>query len=162
MAGFFPRDVVQWTDERLHPLRAFSLRTIELAGLTGVLLRVFRALVLGATGWFVFVSGVVAAVIFLCAMLTWHLGNYPLRHWPMRVMGFAVVEVTAELGMSTLLIAFHQERYGSRLATWMDWWPMAGNTAVGRFVVIGIYALILAGAVKLVRRMMDRRSTQVV
>ena len=49
MAGFFPRDVVHWADEHLHPLRAFSLRTIELAGLTGVIVRVFRALVLGAT-----------------------------------------------------------------------------------------------------------------
>jgi hypothetical protein len=162
MAGFFPRDVVHWADEHLHPLRAFSLRTIELAGLTGVLLRLFRAVVLGTSGLFVLVTGVVAGVIFLCGMLTWHLGNYPLRHWPMRLMGFAIVEITAELGMSTLLIAFGRERYGSGIATWIDWWPMAGNTAVGRIVVLGLYALVLAGTVKLVRRMVDKREATAV
>jgi hypothetical protein len=161
MVGFFPRDVVDWADQHLHPLRAFSLRTIELAGITGVALRLFSTVVLSASGWFAIVMGVIAGIIFLCGMLTWHLGNYPLRHWPMRVMAFAVVEVVAELGMSTLLIAFHRERYGSQLATWADWWPMAGNTAVGRIVVIGLYALILGGTVKLVRRMLDRKAPTV-
>jgi len=161
MAGFFPRDVVHWADEHLHPLRAFSLRTIELAGLTGVFLRLFRAVLYGTTGGFAFIAGMIFAVVFFCGMLTWHLGNYPLRHWPMRVMGFTFVEVTAELGMSSLLIAFNRERYGSRLATWEDWWSMAGNTAAGRILVIVLYALVLAVVVKLVRRTLDRRTEAV-
>jgi hypothetical protein len=160
MTRFFPREVVQWNDRQLHPLRAFSIRSLELAGITGVTVRLFRALVLGADDWVVLVSGVVVGVLFLCGMLTWHLGNYPLRRWPMRVTAFAIVEITAELGMSTLLIAFQRERFGSQLATWSDWWPMAGNTALYRIVVMGIYALLLAGAVKIVRRMLDRRETQ--
>ena len=162
MAGFFPRDVVQWADEHLHPLRAFSLRTIEFAGITGVLLRVFRALVHGATDWLALAAGVAVGLIFLLGMLTWHLGNYPLRHWPARVMAFSIVEVVAELGMSSLLIAFGHERFGSRVATWADWWPMAGNTAAGRVIPLAVYALLLAGSVKLVRRMIDKRSTPVV
>jgi hypothetical protein len=162
MAGFFPRDVVHWADEHLHPLRAFSLRTIELAGITGVLVRVMRAIVLGSTGTLALVSGVAAIAVFLCGMLAWHLGNYPLRRWPMRVTAFVIVEVTAELGMSTLLIAFNRERFGSRLATWSDWWPMAGNTAYHRILLLGFFALILAASVRLVRRMVDKREAQAI
>ncbi len=158
MAGFFPQDVIDWAGEHLHPLRAFSLRTIELAGLTGVVLRLVRALVLSGSGLFALVVGVAVVVVFLCGMLTWHLANYPLRHWPIRAAGFAIVEIVAELGVSTLLIAFGVERYGSQIASWIDWWPLAGNTVVGRILVVGIYVLILAGTVRLVRRMLNNRT----
>lgn len=157
MASFFPLDVVDWADKQLHPLRAFSLRTIELAGLTGVLLRLFRALLLGTSGLWLLVVGVAFLVMLLCGALTWHLANFPPRHWPARTLGFAAVEIAAELGMSTLLIVAGMERYGSRLATWADWWPLATNTLLGRGFVIAVYALALAGAVKLVRRAVARR-----
>ena len=160
MAGFFPRDVVQWTDEHLHPLRAFSLRTLEIAGITGVIVRLVRVFVLGASGLAALILGVIAVAIFLCAMLTWHLGNFPLRQWPVRVTTFALVEVAAELGMSTLLIVFQYERIGSRIATWADWWPLAGNTIYERIFLLGLYALALALVVKLVRRTAERRGAQ--
>lgn len=159
MADFFPRDVVHWADEHLHPLRAFSLRTLEMAGITGVLLRLFRVMVLGTSSLFALIAGVIAASVFLCGMLTWNVSNYPLRHWPVRVLAFATIEIAAELGMSTLLIGISQERIGSRLATWSDWWPLAGNTLYERVFLLGLYAMALALAVKLVRRSADKRTT---
>ncbi len=160
MATFFPRDVIHWGEEKLHPLRAFAVRTLEPAGITGLTLRAYRAALLGATatsGIVVFVGGVTLGLLFLLGMLTWHLGNFPVRRWPLRVLAFIVIEVAAELGMSSLLIGFHRERFGSRMATWSDWWPMAGQTAIERGVVLVLFAVILAASVQIVRRTLDRR-----
>ena len=160
MARYFPRDAIQWGEERLHPLRAFAMRTLEPAGVTGLVLRVYRAFLLstGATvGWMAFVGGLTLGALFLCGMLTWHLGNFPVRRWPMRVLAFIVIEVAAEMGVSSILIAFHLERIGSRVATWADWWPMAGQTMMERGILLVLFAVVLAGAVQTVRRTLDRR-----
>ncbi len=160
MARFFPRDVIHWGEERLHPLRAFAVRSVEPAGITGLVLRSYRALMLSATmssGWIAFVLGLTVGVLFLCGMLTWHLGNYPIKRWPLRALAFALIEVIAELGMSSLLIGFGKERFGSRVATWGDWWPMAGQTLIERVLVVAIFTLVLAGSVQLVRRTLDKR-----
>jgi hypothetical protein len=104
-----------------------------------------------------FVGGLVVGVLFLCGMLTWHLGNFPVKRWPSRVALFLVIEVFAEMGTSSLLIAVSRERIGSRMATWPDWWPMAGQTMVERTIVLALFALVLGGTVQLVRRAMERR-----
>ena len=164
MARFFPRDVIHWGEERLHPLRAFAVRSVEPAGITGLVLRSYRVLVLSATisaGWIAFILGLTVGVLFLCGMLTWHLGNYPIKRWPMRALAFALIEVMAELGMSSLLIGFGKERFGSRVATWGDWWPMAGQTLIERLLVAAIFTLVLAGSVQLVRRILDKRQTDI-
>ena len=158
MSRFFPRDVIHWGEERLHPLRAFAIRTVEPAGITGLVVRLWRAVVLGSTNWMVFVGGLVAGVLVLCGMLTWHLGNFPVRRWPPRVALFLVIELFAEMGTSSLLIAFSRERVGSRVATWSDWWPMAGQTLLERTIVLALFALVLAGCVQLVRRALERRA----
>lgn len=163
MSRFFPRDVIHWGEEQLHPLRAFAVRTLEPAGITGMLLRLYRALVLGATAttsWILFVGGLTLGVVFLCGMLTWHLGNFPVKRWPLRVLAFIIIEVAAELGVSTLLIAAHTERYGARVATWSDWWPMAGQTLFERGLVLVLFALVLAASVQLVRRTLDKRDAR--
>ena len=163
MARFFPRDVVHWGEERVHPLRAFAVRSIEPAGITGIVLRAYRALVLGAnmtSGWVTFVVGLTIGVLFLCGMLTWHLGNNPVKRWPLRALAFVIIEVTAELGMSSLLIGVGRERFGSRVATWGDWWPMAGQTLVERFIVLGLFTLVLAASVQMVRRVLDKREVR--
>ncbi|MES2523059.1 MAG: hypothetical protein V4617_10200 [Gemmatimonadota bacterium] len=160
MSRFFPRDVVHWGEQQLHPLRAFAIRTIEPAGITGLVLRVYRAIVLSAAmtaGVLPLLGALLVGVLFLCGMLTWHLGNYPLRRWPRRLAAFLVVEVVAELGMSSLLIAFGRERFGSAVATWADWWPMAGQTFAERAVVMVLFTGVLALTVQLVRRMVDKR-----
>ena len=89
-------------------------------------------------------------------MLTWHLGNFPVRRWPLRVAAFVLVEVAAEMGMSSLLIAFGRERIGSRAAVWGDWWPMAGQTLAERAVVLMLFAAVLAVTVQFVRRVVDK------
>ena len=158
MSRFFPRDVVQWGEQQLHPLRAFAIRTIEPAGITGLVLRAYRALVLSAAmNPLALLASFLLGVLFLCGMLTWHLGNYPVRRWPMRLAMFLVIEVAAEVGMSSLLLGFGRERFGSRVAGWGDWWPMAGQTLVERSVVMILYAVVLAFSVQLVRKMVDRR-----
>jgi len=162
MARFFPRDVIHWGEERLHPLRAFAVRSVEPAGITGLVLRSYRVLVLSATisaGWIAFILGLTVGVLFLCGMLTWHLGNYPIKRWPMRALAFVLIEVMAELGMSSLLIGFGKERFGSRVATWGDWWPMAGQTLIERVLVVALFTLVLAASVQLVRRTLDNRNT---
>jgi len=136
------------------------VRSIEPAGITGLVLRAYRALVLSATmttGWVTLIVGLTVGVLFVCGMLTWHLGNYPIKRWPLRALAFVTIEVTAELGMSSLLIGFGKERFGSRAATWGDWWPMAGQTLVERFVVLGVFTLVLAACVQVVRRLLDKR-----
>ena len=157
MSRFFPKDVVQWGEERLHPLRAFAIRTVEPAGITGVVLRLWRAALLASTNWMLFVGGLVGGVLFLCGMLTWHLGNFPVKRWPPRVALFLVIEVFAEMGTSSLLIAVSRERVGSRVAIWADWWPMAGQTFIERTIVLVVFALVLGGTVQLVRRAMEPR-----
>ena len=160
MARYFPRDAIQWGEERLHPLRAFAMRTLEPAGVTGLVLRVYRALLLSlgpSAGWMTFVGGLTVGALFLCGMLTWHLGNFPVRRWPLRVLAFIIIETGAELGVSSILIAFGRERIGSRVATWADWWPMAGQTVMERGILLVLFALVLAGAVQTVRRTLDRR-----
>ena len=157
MRRFFPKDVIQWGEERLHPLRAFAIRTVEPAGITGVVLRLWRAALLASTNWMLFVGGLVGGVLFLCGMLTWHLGNFPVKRWPPRVALFLVIEVFAEMGTSSLLIAVSRERMGSRMAIWADWWPMAGQTFVERSIVLVVFALVLGGTVQLVRRAMEPR-----
>lgn len=156
MSRFFPRETVQWSGQRLHPLRAFSLSTVELAGITGVVLRLLRAAAMSSTTG-LFVLGVVAAVLFLCGMLTWHLGNFPLRRWPLRALLFTVIEATAELGMSSVLIALGREPLGTRLAGWHDWWSLAGQTLVERASIVLVYSLVLAASVQIVRRTLDRK-----
>lgn len=160
MGQFFPRDMVQWSEEHLHPLRAFAIRTIEPAGIAGVLLRVWRAVVLASSSWVVFVVGLTVGIVFLCGMLTWHLGNYPVKRWPPRVLAFLVVELMAELGMSSLLIVVQKERVGSQLAQWGDWWSMAGQTVWQRTLVVVLFALILGAVVQMVRRVMDQRAQE--
>ena len=119
--------------------------------------------VLRLSGTMVFVAGsiggLVGGVLFLCGMLTWHLGNFPVKRWPPRVALFLVIEVFAEMGTSSLLLAFARERVGSRVATWPDWWPMAGQTLVERTIVLAVFALVLGGTVQVVRRAMEPRDT---
>jgi len=135
--------------------RAFSRSTLELAGIAGVTLRLYRAAVLSLdtfADWPVFLGALVLGVVFVCGVLTWHLSNFPLRRWPSRVAAFVGIEVAAEFGMSSVLIALRKEPLGSGLATWADWWSLAGNTLLERGLVLGGYAGLLAAAMWVVTR----------
>jgi hypothetical protein len=135
--------------------RTFSRSTLELAGLTGVTLRLYRAAVLSLdtfADWAVFIGALVLGAVFVCGVLTWYLSNFPLRRWPTRVAAFVGIEVAAEFGMSSVLIALKREPLGSGLATWADWWPLAGQTLLERGLVLGGYAGLLAAAMWVVTR----------
>ena len=93
-------------------------------------------------------------------MLTWHLGHFPIRRWPLRALAFLIVEVTVEMGLSSVLIVVGRERYGSQPAVWSDWWAMAGQTLWQRGVTVAFFALTLAFVVQMVRRAVDQRGTR--
>ncbi|MGH7677571.1 MAG: hypothetical protein ACRENU_03820, partial [Gemmatimonadaceae bacterium] len=84
MATFFPKHSVQWHFEEPTILRRFSLNVWEMAILTGVVLRLYRALVITAgstSSWFWAGGSFALGLLLLCAAATIHLSNFPLNRW---------------------------------------------------------------------------------
>lgn len=155
MSHFFPKQTVQWHFEEPTILRRFSISIWEVAILTGVTLRLYRALVItsGSTSSWIFAGGTFAlGLLLLCAAATVHLSNYPLQRWVWRAPAFAAIEVAAESATSLLLIWVGREPFGSTRAEWADWLPMAAQTLWTRVFTICIWALFLAAIVWIVRR----------
>jgi hypothetical protein len=157
--SLFPRNTVE-----LHHLvepkafRRFSYSLPETAIVTGVLLRVFRSLVFthGSNNW-MYVGGMLAlGAVVLLGMTTAHLANFPLHRWVWRVPLFVLVEVTAEMVTSALLIVLGREPNGATSAHWDDWLALASGTLVVRSVAIIVWALLLAGVVQIVRTQLAR------
>jgi hypothetical protein len=154
MPSFFPTHTLEIRHDEPGALRRFSFSLVEMAVVTGVLVRVFRLLVLthGSNNW-LYLGGVFAlGIIALLGMLTAHLANYPLHQYLWRAPAFAAVEVAAEMAASALLIWAGREPWGPVRAHWDDWLGMGFNTLVTRGLAIVIWGLILAGVVQLVRR----------
>lgn len=150
----FPKHTAQWEEPTI--LRRFTLNLWEMAVLTGIVLRLYRALVVSSAGstssWF-WVGGTIAlGLLVLCAAATMHLANFPLHRWWWRAPLFALVEVAAESATALLLIWFGREPSGSARAEWSDWPQMAGDTLWTRMVTVCGWALFLAFAVWIVRR----------
>ncbi len=81
MAKYFPRSTNEIRSEEPSAFRAATLSVVEMGLLTGLVLRIFRSVVLthGSNSWW-YLGGMFAiGVVFLCAMATMHLANYPLR-----------------------------------------------------------------------------------
>jgi len=155
MKHYFPKHTVQWHFEEPTVMRKFSLSLVEMALLTGVTLRLYRALVIthGSTSSWLWVGGTFAFGLFvLCAMATVHIANYPIHRWVWRAPLFALAEAGAESLTALFLIWVGREPSGSARAEWSDWLPMAGNTLWTRELVVCGWALILAGMVTIVRR----------
>lgn len=163
MHPIFPRDVVHWREQSVSALRKATLSLVEMAALTGLVVRLLRAVVLGSStggNWMVLVAGVTIGIVVLCGALTAHVMNFPVRRWMVRVPLFALVEAAAEAGMSSVLIALGREPFGAGRASWGDWWTLAGQTLVERSLVLVVFALLLAGCVQLARRVIDARAAQ--
>jgi hypothetical protein len=155
MPSFFPKHTTELKQpEAPSAFRRFSFSLVEMAIVAGVLLRVYRLLVLthGSTSWLYFGGTFALGLLFLIGMATAHLANYPLHQYLWRAPLFAVVEVAAEMGASALLLWFHRERNGTVPAHWDDWIGMGLNALLQRGVTIMLWALVLAGVVQLVRR----------
>ena len=155
MSHFFPKHTVQWHFEEPTVLRKFSLSLAEMAILTGVALRLYRALVIthGSGASWLWIGGSFAfGLLVLCAMATIHLANYPLHNWLWRAPLFALIESAAESATALLLIWLGREPSGSTRAEWSDWLPMAGGTLWTRELIVIAWALIMAASVWIVRR----------
>lgn len=154
MPAFFPRHTVEWKLEEPPAFRRFSFSLVEMALVTGVVLRVYRSFALthGSTSWLYLGGAFAVGLLFMLFMVTAHLANFPLQRWLWRAPLFGVTEVAGEMLTSLLLIAIGREPNGTVRAQWSDWAAMAGSALVMRALAIVLWALLLAGIVMLVRR----------
>lgn len=160
MTNFFPRQTVAWKLEEPAAFRRLTLSLLEMAVLTGIVLRLYRAFVLthGDGGSWLYLGATFAiGAFFLLGMLTLHLGNYTLRQWLWRAPAFGMVEAAAEMTTSLALIALHREPFGSARAELRDWPAMLNDTVRMRVIAVLAFGLLLAGVVQVVRYALLRR-----
>ena len=134
--------------------RRLSLSLVEMALLTGVVLRLLRALAFTHAGvsWLFYGLVLVVGTLVLLGMTTAHLANFPVRAWSWRAPAFALVEVAGEMTTSLLLIALRREPEGTARATFHDWPSMSLRALAQSELSICLWALLLATAIILVRR----------
>ena len=165
MTPYFPHTTVEWKKFEEPPaFRRFTWSIAEMAIVTGVLFRLYRALAMttGPTNSWVYFGGTLAlGALFILGMATLHLGNFPLRHWVWRAPVFGAIEAAAESLTSLGLILAHREPIGSERAHPHDWLGIAANTFLWRIGVVIAFALVLAGVVQFVRYMLLRRENRV-
>jgi len=127
---------------------------VEMALVTGVVVRLYRALVLVNVGNS---SAITIGVMFLLGasfvllMAAVHLSRFPLKQWTWRAPAFAALESAFESLVSLALILAHREPLGTGGATIGDWPAIAGNILLRHVIVISVFSLLLALTVKLVR-----------
>jgi hypothetical protein len=161
VADFFPRKTIAWKAiEDPTALRRFSSSLPEMALVTGVTLRLYRAYVLShgspESGLWVGSTLVIGAVLLL-VMLTVHLANYTTRHWWWRAPMFAALEAGTEIMMSLALTALGMEKIGSNVAELSDWLPGAAQVLAWRVLLIIPFTVLLALMVTVVRRLLLSR-----
>ena len=154
MPSFFPNHTIEIKIEEPQAFRRFSFSLVEMAIVTGVLIRLIRLVSLthGSNNWFYLAGMVTVGLILLLGMLTAHLANYPLHQYLWRAPLFALIEVAAEMATSALLLTVGREANGTVRAHWDDWVGMGLNALLYRGLAIVLWGLILAGVVQLVRR----------
>jgi hypothetical protein len=134
--------------------------TVEMALITGVLARLYRAVILThgdhESGLYIAATFFIGAS-FVMMMATVHLSRFSLREWTWRAPMFAALEGAFEMLTSLGLIAARREPLGTGAATLADWPRMTAGVLAWRLVVICIFAALLAFTVKLVRYAILRR-----
>jgi hypothetical protein len=153
MSDFFPLHTATMRIEEPKAFRRFSLSLVEMALITGVLVRVYRSLVLThGTNNFGYIAATMAlALIFIVFMATAHLANYPLQQWLWRAPAFAGLEVVGEMATSLLLIWLSREPNGTVRAHFNDWPSMVMRAALYRGGIVLLWSLVLAAIVQVVR-----------
>ena len=154
MATFFPQHSVEWKLEEPPAFRRLSLSLIEMALLTGIVLRLLRALTFthGRASWLFYGAAFVVGLLILLGMTTAYLANWTLRSWVWRAPVFALVEVAGEMATSLLLIAMGREPEGAVRAEFHDWPSMALRAFLQSELSICLWAALLAGVILFVRR----------
>jgi len=158
MPDFFPRQTIAWHLERAAGFRGLTLSVIESGLLTGVVLRLFRAMVIArpSAGWWV-IGYVVTFGVVLTGAAALHLGNYTVRHWLWRAPAFGALAAVGEMVTSLPLIALHREPWGNTgRADFRDWPLMARETLLVDVALVSVFALILAAVVQSVRYLLVR------
>lgn len=154
MATFFPQHSVEWKLEEPPAFRRLSLSLFEMALLTGIVLRLLRALTFthGRASWLFYGAAFVVGLLILLGMTTAYLANWTLRSWVWRAPLFALVEVAGEMATSLLLIAIRREPEGAVRAEFHDWPSMALRAFLQSELSICLWAALLAGVILFVRR----------
>ncbi len=154
MSNFFPRHSVEWRLEEPPAFRRLSISLVEMALLTGIVLRILRALTFthGRASWLFYGAAFVVGAIILLGMATAHLANWTIRSWLWRAPLFALLETVGEMGTSLLLIAMRREPEGAVRAEFHDWPSMAFRALLQSELSICVWAALLAGAIVFVRR----------
>ncbi len=143
----------EWDIEEPAALTRIARSPVELALITGVIIRLFRAVVLthgSATSSYLGAS-LVLGTLFLLGMATLHLGRFPLREWPWRAPLFAVFETAGEMLVSLVLISLHREPWGTARAEFVDWQAMATGVVFWRVLGVSVWALLLGLTVSFIR-----------
>jgi hypothetical protein len=144
----------EWTPPEPTAFQKVAQSLVEVALITGVLIRLFRAVVLthGAPDNLLYLGGAFAiGAIFLLGMMTIHLSRVPLNQWVWRAPAFALLETLGESLTSLGLISAAREPLGSARAEMHDWPGMALSVLLSRFVVLCVFALLLGLIVQRVR-----------
>ncbi|PYP77168.1 MAG: hypothetical protein DMD35_16100 [Gemmatimonadetes bacterium] len=154
MSSFFPRHNVEWKLEEPAAFRRLSLSLLEMALLTGIVLRVLRALTFthGRASWLFYGIAFVVGLFILLGMTTAYLANWTLRSWLWRAPLFALVETVGEMSTSLVLIALRREPEGAARAELHDWPSMALRALLQSELSICLWAALLAGVIVFVRR----------
>jgi hypothetical protein len=154
MPTAFPRQTVEWHLEEPAAFRRLSLSLVEMALLTGVVLRLLRAFAFthGRASVLVSIGAVILWGLLLVGMATAHLANFPIRRWAWRAPLFAVVETVGEMLTSLFLIWLGREPDGTARAHFHDWPSMAARALLQSALTLCLWALLLAGIILLVRR----------
>jgi hypothetical protein len=143
----------EWDLEEPAAFARIARSPVELALITGVVIRIFRAVVLthGEVTTSYLAAALVLGTLFLLGMATMHLGRFPIREWPWRAPLFAIFETTGEMAVSLVLISLHREPWGTARAEFMDWQAMATGVLFWRVLGVSIWALLLGLTVSFIR-----------
>jgi hypothetical protein len=143
----------EWDLEEPQAFARIARSPVELALITGVVIRLFRAVVLthGNVTTSYLAASLVLGTLFLLGMATLHLGRFPVREWPWRAPLFAIFETTGEMAVSLLLIWLHREPWGTARAEFLDWQAMATGVLFWRVLAVSLWALLLGLTVSFVR-----------
>lgn len=155
MPSFFPRQTIDWRAVEEPPaFRRLSLSLVEMALITGVVLRILRAVTFtaGRGSWIFYGLAFVVGTTLLLGMATAHLANFSMRRWIWRAPLFALVETAGEMATSLLLIAVRREPEGTARADFHDWPNMTGRAFAQSELTICVWALVLAAVIVIVRR----------
>ena len=154
MSSFFPRESVEWRLEEPPAFRRLSLSLVEMALLTGIVLRVLRALTFthGRASWLFYGAAFLVGTVILLGMTTAHLANWTIRSWLWRAPLFALVEAAGEMATSLILITLRREPEGAVRAGFHHWPSMAVRALLQSELSICLWAALLAGVIVFVRR----------